>query len=42
MERSEPLLYLEIAESIRRRIAAGELKPGDKLPPVRDLAHQWD
>lgn len=42
MEYSEPPLYLQIAESIRRRIAASELKPGDKLPSVRDLARQWD
>jgi putative molybdopterin biosynthesis protein len=34
-------LYQEIAESIRRRIAAGDLKPGDRLPPVREMAQQW-
>lgn len=34
-------LFLEIAESIRQRIAAGELKPGDRLPPVRTLAREW-
>jgi molybdate-binding protein/DNA-binding transcriptional regulator YhcF (GntR family) len=34
-------LYQEIAESIRRRIVAGELEAGDRLPPVRELATQW-
>ena len=34
-------LYLQIAESVRRRIAAGELAPGDRLPPVREMARQW-
>lgn len=34
-------LYEQIAESIRVRIALGELKPGDKLPTVRALAQQW-
>jgi molybdate-binding protein/DNA-binding transcriptional regulator YhcF (GntR family) len=39
---SEPsYLYLEIAESIRRRIAAGELQSGDRLPPVREMASRW-
>lgn len=39
---SEPsYLYLEIAESIRRRIAAGELKSDDRLPPVREMAEHW-
>ncbi|MCB9445940.1 MAG: GntR family transcriptional regulator, partial [Ardenticatenaceae bacterium] len=31
-----------IAESLRRRIAAGELHAGDKLPPVRQMAGQWN
>ncbi len=34
-------LYQEIAESIRRRIASGELAPGDRLPAVRVMAQQW-
>ncbi len=34
-------VYLKIAESIRRQIAQGELKPGDRLPPVRALAKSW-
>lgn len=34
-------LFLEIAESIRQRIATGELKPGDRLPSVRALAREW-
>src|SRR5262245_18160620 len=42
MKPNEIFLYQEIAESLRRQIASGELKPGDKLPPVRDMAGQWN
>ncbi len=41
MKRHEDFLYQEIAESLRRRIASGELGPGDKLPPVRTMARRW-
>lgn len=41
MKPSDAFLYQEIAEALRRRIAAGELKPGERLPPVRDMAQQW-
>lgn len=34
-------LYQEIAETLRRRIASGELSAGDRLPPVRELAAEW-
>ena len=42
MQKSTPYLYQEIAEALRRRIAAGELQAGDKLPPVRQMAEQWN
>jgi molybdate-binding protein/DNA-binding transcriptional regulator YhcF (GntR family) len=42
MKRTETFLYQEIAESLRRRIASGEFQPGDKLPPVREMARRWD
>jgi molybdate-binding protein/DNA-binding transcriptional regulator YhcF (GntR family) len=42
MEKSDSYLYMQIAESIRRQIAAGELTPGQKLPPVRAMAQDWD
>jgi molybdate-binding protein/DNA-binding transcriptional regulator YhcF (GntR family) len=42
MRKTESYVYQEIAEAIRRRIASGELKPGDKLPPVRKMAQTWD
>ena len=42
MSTQETFLYLEIAESVRRRIASGELEPGDRLPPVREMARRWD
>jgi len=32
--------FEEICERIREQLALGVLKPGDKLPPERDLAHQ--
>ncbi|MBO5424499.1 MAG: GntR family transcriptional regulator [Lachnospiraceae bacterium] len=31
-------IYVQIMEEIKLRIAKGVLKPGDKVPPVRDLA----
>jgi molybdate-binding protein/DNA-binding transcriptional regulator YhcF (GntR family) len=42
MKRNETFLYQEIAESLRRHIASGDLQPGDKLPPVREMAQNWD
>jgi molybdate-binding protein/DNA-binding transcriptional regulator YhcF (GntR family) len=30
-----------MAESLRRRIASGDLAPGDHLPPVRETAERW-
>jgi len=42
MTDNKAFLYQEIAESLRRRIASGELEPGDRLPPVREMARQWD
>ena len=32
------LLHDQVAAQIRRAIADGEAKPGDRLPPARDLA----
>jgi len=34
-------LYQEIAESIRQQILYGELRPGDELPPVREMSLRW-
>ena len=31
-------LYFQIIEEIKHRVAVGELKPGDQLPTVRQLA----
>lgn len=31
-------IYEEIVEQIRKLVASGELKPGDRLPSERDLA----
>ena len=31
----------EILASIRRRIASGELKPGDRVPSTRQITKQW-
>jgi DNA-binding FadR family transcriptional regulator len=33
-------LYEQVAEQISRLIAAGEFRPGDRLPPERDLSRQ--
>lgn len=31
-------IYRQIVEQVRRLVTGGVLKPGDQLPPVRDLA----
>jgi len=36
--RSEQPIYLQIVEQIRRQVASQELKQGDQLPTVRQLA----
>ena len=39
IDRTDPtLLHDQVAADIRRAIADGEAKPGEKLPPARDLA----
>lgn len=39
LDRDEPTeLYEQVAAEIRRAIADGEAKPGERLPPARDLA----
>ena len=39
VNRADPmLLHDQVAAAIRRAIADGEARPGEKLPPARDLA----
>ena len=39
LDRGNPLdLHEQVAAEIRRAIADGEAKPGERLPPARDLA----
>lgn len=39
VDREEPTeLHEQVAAEIRRAIADGEAKPGERLPPARDLA----
>jgi DNA-binding transcriptional regulator YhcF (GntR family) len=40
MERPEPP-YKRIAMEIRARILAGDLRPGDRVPSVRQIADRW-
>jgi DNA-binding GntR family transcriptional regulator len=35
------LMYVQVAEHIAARIQAGELKPGQRLPPERDIATEY-
>lgn len=37
-ERSPTPIYAQIIDKVRRAIASGELRPGDQLPTVRQLA----
>lgn len=32
-------IYRQLAEQVRRMVAGGQLKEGDELPSVRELAH---
>lgn len=41
MRAGDSFVYLEIAETLRRRVAAGEIKAGDRLPSMRAMAEQW-
>lgn len=34
-------IYLQIIQHIREKIASGEWQPGDRVPPVRDLALEF-
>ena len=39
VDRADPTdLYEQVASEIRRAIASGEAKPGERLPPAKDLA----
>src|SRR5207253_9917575 len=39
LDRDSPVgVYGQVAAEIRRAIAEGEAKPGERLPPARDLA----
>jgi GntR family transcriptional regulator len=39
VDRADPTdLYAQVAGEIRRAIAEGEAKPGERLPPAKDLA----
>ena len=43
VDRGEPLeLHEQVAGEIRRAIADGEAKPGERLPPAKDLAAVLD
>jgi molybdate-binding protein/DNA-binding transcriptional regulator YhcF (GntR family) len=35
-------LYQQIAEALRQQIMQGDLQPGDKLPPVREMRTRWN
>lgn len=35
------MLYVQIADDLRRRIVGGEMSPGDEVPSEGELAQQW-
>ena len=37
-----PKLYRAIIEALRADIAAGSYRPGDRLPPERELVERFD
>ena len=39
-ENSEVPLYRQLGVYLQRRIETGEISPGDRLPPTRELAGQ--
>ncbi|WP_336048934.1 TetR/AcrR family transcriptional regulator C-terminal domain-containing protein [Streptomyces sp. CA2R101] len=41
MEQPPPPPYRKIADAIRRRIATGELTPGDRVPSTRRITQEW-
>lgn len=41
MARSEPAKYRAIMHVYKGRVDTGELRPGDRLPTVREVAEQW-
>ncbi len=34
-------IYIQIASELKNRIIGGQLKPGDKLPSVREIAEEF-
>ena len=36
--RSDAPIYVQIVEQVRQRVSTGELRPGDQLPTVRQMA----
>ncbi len=38
----ERSLYQQITDALRQQVLEGQLKPGDQLPPIRQLAKQWN
>src|SRR5580765_6650721 len=43
VDRTDPTdLYEQVAGELRRAIATGEAKPGERLPPAKDLAAVLD
>jgi molybdate-binding protein/DNA-binding transcriptional regulator YhcF (GntR family) len=37
----KPPLYVQIRDAIRQQVLDGKLRPGDLLPPVREMAERW-
>jgi len=38
----EPPLYRRISSAVRQEILSGTLRPGDRLPPLREMTRKWN
>lgn len=42
MDDPDPRAYVRIAASLRARITAGDLRPGQPMPSITSLCQEWE